>query len=119
MATLLVVMTVHVHAEFRSSKLSTASMSTIKPGSLPFSQIVASSEPLVERVTSKRFLSGKDGTVDTVMQLNAILTKELAGSLERNKNLVNSVFPDTSFPFWINVALAEKLVPSRLKNLHL
>src|SRR5882724_9708179 len=64
-------------------------MST-QSASLPFplwSQTVASSEPLVERVLSKRFLSGKKGTADTVMQLNAVLTRELAGSLERNANL--------------------------------
>jgi len=47
---------------------------------------------LVERVLSKRFLSGRKGTADTMMQLNAVLARELAGSLERNANLATSVF---------------------------
>jgi hypothetical protein len=70
-----------VNAEFRSSNLKPFIMST--QGSLPpQSETVASSEPLVERVLSKRFLSGKNGKVDTVMQLSAVLTRELAGSFE-------------------------------------
>jgi hypothetical protein len=90
-------------------------MST-QSGSLPFpprSQTVASSEPLVERVSSKRFLSGKKGTADTVMQLNAVLTRELAGGLERNANLATSVFPDTSFSFRIDTPLVANLAPPK------
>ena len=43
------------------------------------------------------------------MQLNAVLTRELAGSLEQNANLATSVFPDTSFSYQIDAPLVAKI----------
>ena len=100
--------------KFRSSELFLV-MST--QSSLPFPPqsrtTIASSEPLVERVTSKQFLLGKGGSANTVTELKKLLNMELSGSYEPNPDLATDTFPDSSLPFLINITLIEKLVPSR------
>jgi hypothetical protein len=77
---------------------------------------IRSSELLVERLSSKRFLLGKGGAPNTVTELKGLLTMELSGSFELNPNLAADIFPDSSLPFPIDITLIEKLVPSRART---
>ena len=76
------------------------------------SQFYTSSEPVTERISSKRFLGDADRTVgESVTGLKSAMKKELLDSLSINPNLATDIFPDASLPFTINTALIDKLLP--------
>lgn len=77
--------------------------------STPSSEPAISSEPIIERLSSKQFPA--QAKAHTVPELKANMDKELKDSTVQDTGLAAAVFPDTYLPITIDAELVEKLIP--------